>query len=466
MTEDISADITAQVADARAAFDSGASRPIAWRVERLRAVQRMLIERGGEFAAALKQDLGKHPSEAWLTEIGFVTAEITHTLKNLRRWLAPERASVPLSLQPASGRIIREPLGVVLIIAPWNYPVQLLLAPMAGALAAGNTVVVKPSELAPATSAAMQRWIPQYLDGAVFVVQGGVEETTALLGERFDHIFYTGNGTVGRIVMRAAAEHLTPVTLELGGKSPVFVDDSADLPATAMRLAWGKFMNAGQTCVAPDYVLASRTVVAELVRLLPDAIGRLYGIDPRSSKEYGRIVNDKHFQRLTGLLEAADVVTGGEHDAESRYLAPTVVRADSDSALMQEEIFGPVLPLVEVAGTDEAIQFINRRDKPLALYVFTAQAETKAEFTEQTSSGALCFGIPAAHLLVPGLPFGGVGASGMGGYHGRFSIDTFSHRKAVLDKPLRPDTMRLVYPPFSAAKNLIIRKVIAPAGRG
>ncbi len=466
MTEDISADITVQVADARAAFDSGASRPIPWRVERLRAVQRMLIERGSEFAAALKQDLGKHPSEAWLTEIGFVTAEITHTLKNLQRWLAPERASVSVSLQPASGLIIREPLGVVLVIAPWNYPVQLLLAPLVGALAAGNTVVLKPSEVAPATSAAMQRWIPQYLDGAVFVVQGGAEETTALLRERFDHIFYTGNGTVGRIVMRAAAEHLTPVTLELGGKSPVFVDESADLPATAMRLAWGKFMNAGQTCVAPDYVLASRPVVADLARLLPEAIGRLYGLDPRSSKEYGRIVNDRHFQRLTGLLAAADVVTGGEHDAASRYLAPTVVRADSDSALMQEEIFGPVLPLVEVAGTDEAIDFINRRNKPLALYVFTARAQTKAKFTEQTSSGALCFGIPAAHLLVPGLPFGGVGASGMGAYHGRFSLDTFSHRKAVLDKPLRPDTMRLVYPPFSAAKNLIMRKVIAPAGRG
>ncbi|MDJ0355422.1 aldehyde dehydrogenase family protein [Paenarthrobacter sp. PH39-S1] len=458
MTEDISG----QVAAARAVFNSGATRSLAWRTERLRAVRRMLTERGQEFADALRQDLGKHPSEAWLTEIGFVTAEISHTLRNLTRWLAPERSAVPLALQPASAQIIREPLGVVLVIAPWNYPVQLLLAPAVGALAAGNTVVVKPSEVAPVTSAAMQRWIPQYLDSAVFVVEGGAAETTALLTERFDHIFYTGNGVVGRLVMLAAAEHLTPVTLELGGKSPVYVDDSVDLPATAMRLAWGKYLNAGQTCVAPDYVLGSAAVLVELARLLPLAISALYGADPRRSTEYGRIVNDRHFQRLVGLLDTADVITGGERDADSRYLAPTVVRAGAASPLMQEEIFGPVLPLVETSDADEAIHFINERDKPLSLYVFTERAEIKVRFTEQTSSGALCFGIPAAHLLVPGLPFGGIGASGMGGYHGRFSVDTFSHRKAVLDKPLKPDTMKLVYPPFNALKNLAIRKVVAP----
>ncbi len=462
MTEDI----CARVAAARTAFDSGITRPVVGRIERLKALRRMLTERGPEFADALRQDLGKHPSEAWMTEIGFVTAEITHTLRNLARWLAPERSAVPLALQPAGAQIILEPLGVVLVIAPWNYPVQLVLTPVIGALAAGNTVVVKPSELAPATSAAMQRWIPQYLDGAVFVVEGGAAETTVLLGERFDHIFYTGNAAVGRTVMRAAAEHLTPVTLELGGKSPVYIDDSVALPAVAMRLAWGKYLNAGQTCVAPDYVLGSAAVLAELARLLPPAITRLYGADPRSSTEYCRIVNDRHFARLTGLLDSAEVVTGGGRDAESRYLAPTVVRAGADSALMQEEIFGPVLALLEISGADEAIRFITDRDKPLSIYVFTERVEIKARFKEQTSSGALCFGIPAAHLRVPGLPFGGVGASGMGGYHGRFSVETFSHRKAVLDKPLKPDTMKLIYPPFNALKNLVIRKIIAPTRKG
>lgn len=458
--------ISAQVSAARATFTSGVTRPLAWRVRQLKALRRMLAERTPEFSAALAQDLGKNPSEAWLTEIGFVTEEITHTLRNLPRWLAPERSAVPLALQPARAQVVREPLGVVLVIAPWNYPVQLLLAPVVGALAAGNTVVVKPSEVAPATSAAMARWVPEYLSESVSVVEGGVAETTALLAERFDHIFYTGNGTVGRIVMTAAAQHLTPVTLELGGKSPVYVDDSVDLHAAARRIAWGKFMNAGQTCVAPDYVLATPAVLDRLAELLPEAIRELYGEEPGTSTDYGRIINDRHFERLTGLLAGADIVSGGGSDAAGRYLAPTVVRATADSPLMKEEIFGPILPLVKVDGDDDAIRFINERDKPLALYVFSERDQTRTRFTEQTSSGALGFGVPVAHLLVPGLPFGGVGASGMGGYHGQYSIDTFSHRKAVLDKPLKLDTMKLVYPPFNVLKDQVFRRLIAPAKRG
>lgn len=345
---------------------------------------------------------------------------------------------MPEVFRPAEARVVRDPLGVVLIIAPWNYPLQLALAPLVGALAAGNTAVLKPSELAPATSAAIARLLPRYLDPeAVAVVQGAVPETTALLEQRFDHIFYTGNGAVGRIVMAAAARHLTPVTLELGGKSPVVVEPGVDLAVTARRIAQGKFLNAGQTCVAPDYVLAIGASAKALESQLADAVRELYGEDPATAPEYGRIVNERHFDRLTALLDDGRTVTGGTHDRASRYLAPTVLADVSPEApVMQAEIFGPVLPVVAVPDLDAAIAFINERDKPLALYAFTESPQTKRRLTEETSSGALSFGLPVSHLAMPELPFGGVGESGMGRYHGEYSIETFSHTKAVVDKPL------------------------------
>ncbi|MDX3575035.1 aldehyde dehydrogenase family protein, partial [Streptomyces sp. ID05-47C] len=331
-----------------------------------------------------------------------------------------------------------DPLGVVLVIAPWNYPAQLLLAPLVGALAAGNAVLVKPSELAPATSAALARLLPAYLDtDAVAVVEGGIPQTTALLAERFDHIFYTGNGAVGRIVMRAAAEHLTPVTLELGGKSPAFVDRGTDLTVVADRLARGKFLNAGQTCVAPDYVLTDPETAAALEPLLAEAVEKVHGADPQTSGEYGRIINERHFDRLTGLLDSGRVVVGGSSDRQDKYIAPTVLAdVDPASPVMREEIFGPILPIVTADGLDDAIAFINDRDKPLALYVFSESEETRARIAAETSSGGLGHGLPLAHLTVSDLPFGGVGESGMGNYHGRYSMETFSHRKAVLEKPL------------------------------
>ncbi len=450
---------------ARKAFETGEGLDLDTRLRRIDAVRRMLLEQTADFTAALAQDLRKHPDESWMTEIGFTCNEVQHTTKNLRKWLAPERASVPLSLLPATAKIVRDPLGVVLVIAPWNYPVQLSLVPVMAALAGGNTVVLKPSELAPATSAALARWIPEYLGEAVQVVEGGVPETTELLKERFDHIFYTGNGQVGKVILRAAAEHLTPVTLELGGKSPVYVDDSVDLTAAAQRIAWGKYLNAGQTCVAPDYVLASPETARKLAEVLPKVIKGLFEKDPRSSSDYGRIVNQRHFGRLTGLLEGAELVTGGDSEAGDLYLAPTVVRAKSTDPVMQEEIFGPILPIVEVPDEAAALAFIKERDKPLALYVFSENKATRRNFMDNTSSGALCFGVPAAHLLVPGLPFGGVGPSGIGAYHGRDSIDVFTHRKAIFDKPLKPDTMKLIYPPFNNLKHQVITKVIAPAGK-
>ncbi|MGK9146490.1 aldehyde dehydrogenase family protein [Plantibacter flavus] len=460
------ATVSAAVTTLRQCFDRGTTKPLAWRLRQLRALKRMLVERGGELEQALAADLGKSGTESQLTEIGLLVGEIDHALKHLRSWVRPRRVSVPLALAPAAASVVAEPVGVVLVIGPWNYPVQLCLGPLIGALAAGDAVLVKPSELAPATSAALARLLPEYLDDrAVVVLEGGVELSTALLAERFDHIFYTGGAAVGRVVARAAAEHLTPITLELGGKSPVYVDDTVDLADAARRIVWGKLLNAGQTCVAPDYLLATRAVADRLVPYLRDAITELYGPDPATSSDYGRIVTDKHFARVSGLLGGLEAAIGGEHDASTRYIAPTVVNGvDPAARVMQEEIFGPILPILHVSGLEQAIAHIRAGEKPLALYVFSDDKATRRRFTRDTSSGALAFGVPAAHLLVPGLPFGGVGASGMGAYHGRYSFDTFSHAKAVLAKPLSPDTLSLVYPPFTEVRDRIAR-VIARTGR-
>jgi aldehyde dehydrogenase (NAD+) len=430
------ADIVARL---RATFRTGRTKPVEWRTTQLRSLREMLTEHGADLAAALHADLGKSSTEAHRTEIDFVIREIDHTLDHLDGWLRPEPAPVPPHLgADATAWTQYDPLGVVLVIAPWNYPAQLLLAPVVGALAAGNAVVVKPSEMAPATSAALARLLPAFLDTEAFaVVEGGIPETTALLAERFDHIFYTGNGAVGRIVMRAAAEHLTPVTLELGGKSPAFVDRGADLTVVADRLARGKFLNAGQTCVAPDYVLTDPETAAALEPLIRKAVEAVYGSDASTSGEYGRIINERHFDRLSGLLDSGRVAVGGDTDRSTKYIAPTVLAdVDPASPVMQEEIFGPILPIVTVPDLDEAITFINDRDKPLALYVFAESEDTRNRIAAETSSGGLGYGLPLAHLTVSDLPFGGVGESGMGNYHGRYSIETFSHRKAVLDKPL------------------------------
>ncbi|KQM15636.1 aldehyde dehydrogenase [Plantibacter sp. Leaf171] len=454
------------VARLRQAFDRGATKPLAWRIRQLRAVKQLLLERGDELERALATDLGKSGTEAQITEIGLLISELDHTLKHLKRWVKPRRVAVPLTLAPASASVVAEPVGVVLVIGPWNYPVQLSLGPMIGALAAGNAVLLKPSELAPATSAALARLLPEYLDDrAVAVVEGDAEVATALLAERFDHVFYTGGAPVGRVVARAAAEHLTPITLELGGKSPVYIDDTVDLADAARRIMWGKLMNAGQTCVAPDYVLATKSVADRLVPYLRDAVAHLYGADPAGNADYGRIISDRHFGRVSGLLDGLEPVIGGVVDASQRYIAPTVVNGvDASAAIMQEEIFGPILPILHVSGLEQAIAHIRAGEKPLALYVFSDDATTRRRFTRDTSSGALAFGVPAAHLMVPGLPFGGVGASGMGAYHGRHSFDTFSHAKAVFSKPLSPDTLSLVYPPFTEARDRIVR-LLSRTGR-
>ena len=454
----------AVLARLRATFDSGRTRPVEWRKEQLRALDRLLVESEAELLEALRLDLGKPALEGFITDIAFVRAEIAETLRHLDRWLQPTRAKVPVKQQPGTARIHRDPLGVVLIIGPWNYPIQLVLAPLVGAIAGGNTAVVKPSEVSEHSSRALARLVPRYLDSDAFaIVEGGVEETTALLHERWDHIFYTGNGTVGRVVMAAAARHLTPVTLELGGKSPVIVDRSANLDVAARRIAWGKFLNAGQTCIAPDYVLVDRAVEAPLLARMADAVRSFYGPEPAASPDYGRIVNQRHFDRLSALADAdgsGETVFGGTRDASMRYYAPTALRGtDPSSPIMQEEIFGPILPTIAVDDLDASIDYVNAHDKPLALYVFAEDAAASTRVVEATSSGGVCINATLFHITVPGLPFGGVGESGIGAYHGRASFETFTHPKSVLSRPTKLDPS-VAYPPYTGIKGKLLRKLL------
>ncbi len=442
--------------------DRGVLRPIESRRTQLGQLRRLLVEQEDALVDALRADLGKPPIEAYITEIAFTINEIDDALGNLVAWNRPSRVKVPLTFKPGTARMHPQPLGTVLIIAPWNYPIQLLLAPLVPALAAGNCAVLKPSEVTPTVSAVLADLLPRYLDQrAVAVVTGAVDETTALLEERFDHIFYTGNGTVGRTIMAAAARHLTPVTLELGGKSPAIVAADADIEVAARRIAWGKFLNAGQTCVAPDYVLVEAEAEAEFLDELATAITEFYGSDPGSSPDYARIVNERHHDRLMGLLDGGGydrTVAGGSGDRASRYLAPTVLAGvKPDAAVMAEEIFGPILPVLAVDDIDEAIRVVNDRDKPLALYAFSSNERTLERIVEQTSSGGVTLNHVLLHIVVPGLPFGGVGRSGMGSYHGKAGFDIFSHRKPVLGKPTRPDPS-LMYPPYTGFKQMIIRR--------
>lgn len=453
--------IPAVVDAVRASFDAGRTRPLEWRKTQLRRLIEMIRREERALLAALEADLGKCAFEAWSAELSLVAGEADHALDNIDDWVKAEKVHTPLVFQPGKSRIYRQPLGVALIIGPWNYPFQLITAPLVGALAAGNAAVIKPSEIAENTSAALAELIPKYLDReAVAVIEGGVPETTAVLEQRFDHIFYTGNGTVGRIVMAAAAKHLTPVTLELGGKSPCIVDRSADLEVAARRIVWGKFYNAGQTCVAPDYVLCEPDVAGPLIDRLGATIAEFYGPDPKDSPDYGRIINARHFDRLRRLLDSGEQAAGGDTDAEARYIAPTILRDVSpESAVMADEIFGPILPVVEIGGIDEAIAFVNGRPRPLALYVFAGESGVADRVLERTSSGGACVNDVVAHLGIPELPFGGVGASGMGAYHGRAGFETFTHRRSVLHKSTMLD-VKLRYPPYDESKFKWIRRLL------
>jgi aldehyde dehydrogenase (NAD+) len=456
-------DVRALADRLRTTFGQGRTRPLAWRAQQLAGLRRMMTEASDELVEALRTDLGRPAAEAYVADIGHTRGELRHLAKHLERWARPTRVKVPVTGAPAKAWIQPEPLGVVLVIAPWNYPVQLLIEPLAAALAAGNCVVAKPSELAPACSAALARLLPRYLDpDAVAVVEGGPEVATALLDQRFDHIFFTGSTAIGRVVAEAAAKHLTPTTLELGGKSPTYVHASADLDSAARRIAWGKFLNAGQTCIAPDYVLADRAVRDDLVERLTAHVRTFYGDDPQASDSLGRIVNDRHLRRLRGLLDdgAGTVVTGGEADESTRYLAPTItVDPRPDAPVMTEEIFGPILPVLAVDGPEEAVAFVNARPKPLALYVFAEDDHAVETVLGGTSSGGACVNQTLMHLLPPELPFGGVGDSGSGAYHGKAGFDTFSHRKSVLRKPTGMD-LPILFPPYGRVAERLFRAIM------
>lgn len=456
-----------RVESARAAFAAGTTTPLAWRRATLEKLRSLIVERESRLADALAADFGKPRFEVWSTEIGFTLNDIDHTLAHLPSWMQPERVTTPLTFKPGVSYVVRQPVGVTCVIAPWNYPVQLLLLPMIAAIAAGNAVVAKPSELAPATAAELISLIDALADPAITAVQGGVAETTELLAQRFDHILYTGNSRVARIVMRAAAEHLTPVTLELGGKSPAIVSANANIAVTAKRIAWGKYLNAGQTCIAPDYVLVERSVHDEFVSAIGEVITEFYGEDPQQSSDYTRIVNSAHFHRVEKLLDSGTVAVGGTTNADTRYIAPTVLTGVSaDDPVMGEEIFGPVLPVIAVDSVDDAIDFVVRRsaegDKPLALYTFSESDDENDRVIDRTISGGVCVNGTLYHISNPNLPFGGVGESGIGAYHGKFGFDTFSHARAVHSRSTKIDPP-LLYPPYSAKKEKLIRKGMSMA---
>ena len=447
-------------ADMQATFASERTYSLAWRAAQLSALERMMKECEQEIMDALKADLGKHPQEAWTTEISYVGGDAAYCRKHLKRWTRTRKVRTPMLGQPGKSWLQPEPLGVVLIIGAWNYPLQLTLAGMAAAIAAGNCVVLKPSELSPATSDFIARRVPEYLDSdCIKVVEGAVPETSALLELPWDHILYTGGSTVGRIVMSAAAKHLTPVTLELGGKSPCVVLPDADLLTTARRITWGKFSNAGQTCIAPDYVLTDAATERKLVPLIQQAVTEMFGDDPQASDSYGRIVNNRHFERLSAYLSSGEIVVGGQTDADAKYMAPTVLTGVApDSPVMQEEIFGPILPVLQIDDLENAIQFIRKGDKPLAAYIFTKDEAAEARFLGAVSSGSACVNDTMMFMTVEELPFGGVGPSGMGCYSGEYGFKTFSHMKAVMKRRWWPD-LDVRYAPFTDKKFKMLRKL-------
>lgn len=438
----------------RAYYRMGETRDIGFRVTKLKQLRDAILSSEERIEAALWHDLHKSAYESYLTEISIVLQELDDHIRHLRRWAKPHKVATPMQLFGSRSRIVCEPLGVVLIIAPWNYPVQLLMAPLIGALAAGNCVVLKPSPYTPRVSAVMADLVADvFAPEHVTVVQGGRETNQELLAERFDYLFFTGSPSLGKVVMKAAAEHLTPVTLELGGKSPCIVDQGADLELAARRLVWGKFLNAGQTCIAPDYLLVQSNIKAHLLERIGHYIRAFYGVQPRESPDYPRIVRVEAVDRIAGLMRSGTIIHGGEINREERYIAPTVIDGiQPDDPVMQEEIFGPVLPVMEFHALEEAIRYVNAHEKPLALYYFGNRASAREVLTN-TTSGGTCINDTIMHIANPHLPFGGVGNSGMGRYHGRDSFLTFSNRRSVLYSATRWD-VPLKYPPFGSLNTL------------
>ena len=433
-------------------FETGITRDYKFRREQLKKLKSSLVKYESEIFDALRADLEKSPEETWATENGLVIAEINAALRQLKEWMRPEQVSTNLVNFPSRSSVIREPLGVVLIIGPWNYPLYLLLNPLVGAIAAGNCIVLKPSEFAPATDAIMKKIIedafpPEYIS----YVQGeGAHVIPAMMQNfSFNHVFYTGSTSVGKIVYKMAAEKLVPVTLELGGKTPCVVEEDANIAITAKRITGTKFTNAGQMCVAPDYVLVHHSKSEELISALKKTISRFFGEDPSTSKSYGRMINQKQFERVASYLDHATIAYGGRLDSTSRYIQPTLLTDVSpDSAIMKDEIFGPVLPIIPFQTMEEAKAIIDRNSDPLSFYIFTSSSEKEKQWIDAIPAGGVCVNNASWHLTNPNLPFGGRGLSGMGSYHGKYSFETFSHRKALMRTPTWFD-LPVKYPPFN-----------------
>ncbi|MBS1693710.1 MAG: aldehyde dehydrogenase family protein [Actinobacteria bacterium] len=452
-------DIAATVARLRATFASGRTRSVEWRRRQLQALAAMITENETAIAEALREDLDRDPFEAWLADCAPTANEARYAARHVARWMRRKYALLELAQLPGLGWVQYEPYGTVLVIGAWNYPFYLTLGPAVGAIAAGNTVVIKPSEVAPASSRLMAELVPRYLDAdAITVVEGDGAVSQELIAQGFDRVLFTGGTDIGRKVYEAAAPHLTPVTLELGGKSPVIVAEDADIDVAAKRIAWMKLMNSGQTCVAPDYVLAHAAVRDELVEKIGAAAGE-FGAGQTAGK---RIVNARHFDRLASYLAGTKgrVAVGGGTDAGALRIEPTVV-VDPDPAepLMREEIFGPILPVVTVQTIDEAITFVNARPKPLSAYLFTGSKAIRERVIREVSAGGLVVNHLVFQVTTAKLPFGGVGPSGMGAYHGKWGFEEFSHRKSVLTKPTRPDVSRMIYPPYTQRAWRLVRRV-------
>ncbi|MBW4559574.1 MAG: aldehyde dehydrogenase [Mojavia pulchra JT2-VF2] len=440
-------------------FQTGKTKDVAFRIAQLKTLKQAIQENEQAIIQALKADLNKPEFEAYATEI-FVIKEIDYAIKNIKSWTKPQKAAVPLEFLQYSARIYPEPLGIILIIGAWNYPFQLIISPLIGAIAAGNCAILKPSELAPHTSSLLAEIFSKYFDPAYIVlVEGGVETSQKLLVEKYDYIFFTGGTNVGKIVMEAAAKHLTPVTLELGGKSPCIVDTEINLEHTVKRITWGKFINAGQTCIAPDYILVNNKIKTNLVDGLKKTINEFYGDNPGSSPDYARIISQKHFDRLVNFLKNGEILVGGDTNSSERYIAPTVIdNVALDDPIMQEEIFGPILPIIEYRDITEAIAFINSRPKPLALYLFTQNKNLQTRVLQETSSGGVCINDTVMQCGVSSLPFGGVGDSGIGSYHGKASFDTFSHSKSVLHNSFLLD-LKWRYAPYKDKLSFLKRLI-------
>ena len=454
-----SADIPGVVRRLRQTYATGRTRNVEWRKEQLRALGTLMSDNEGAIADALEQDLGRSPFEAWLADVASTTGEAAYAAKNVGKWMKRRHKMLEMSQLPGRGWVEYEPFGTVLIIGAWNFPFALTLGPAVGAIAAGNTVVLKPSEVAPASSALMAELVPRYLDNdAIAVIEGDGAVSQELIAQGFDHLLFTGGTEVGRRVYEGAAPHLTPVTLELGGKSPVIVSADADIDVAAKRIAWTKLINSGQICIAPDYVLAEASIRDELVDKIRKAVD---GFEAGNTGGK-RIVNERHFNRLANALAATKgtVAVGGGSDAVNLKIQPTVV-VDPDPAepLMTDEIFGPILPVLTVENLDAAIAFVNARPKPLAAYLFTKAKAVREKVIREVPAGGMVVNHLVFHFATHKLPFGGVGPSGLGAYHGKFGFETFSHKKSVLMKPTRPDLTAMIYPPYTEKAWKLARKL-------